>query len=122
MSSTTALRLDVQEVKGILAVKDFVRAAGKYETGWEESALMRIEAAELAGLPGEDVQYYANLFRLRLKARPSKQNGSLFPTFNGKPEPERQTYECPCRPDPAFHKPEKCWLLQEIVTGKKGRQ
>ncbi|KAK0706757.1 hypothetical protein B0T26DRAFT_756217 [Lasiosphaeria miniovina] len=36
-------------------------------------------------------------------------------------ERAREAYTCPYRPDAAFHKPEKCWALQEVITGKKGR-
>ncbi|KAK3369510.1 heterokaryon incompatibility protein-domain-containing protein [Lasiosphaeria ovina] len=120
-----AVRLDICEIEGTLALKDFARAVGLYDPSWMSIMMMDTVKAELAGSAQKDLPYYANIFKLIYEAQSGKNShNSAFATtatFNGKQEGDRPTYTCPCRPDPAFHKPEKCWALQEIITGKKGR-
>lgn len=120
-----AVRLGIDEIKGTLALKDFFRAAGSYDANLKSTVMMKTVEAELTGSAQQDLPYYTNTFRLICEAQSRKNsNNSAFATtatFNGKPEGDRPTCKCPCRPNPAFHKPEKCWALQEIITGKKGR-
>ncbi|KAK0701931.1 hypothetical protein B0T26DRAFT_757903 [Lasiosphaeria miniovina] len=106
-------------------LKDIIRklhslAAGTYNANWMNTVVMKSAEAELKGSEQEDLPYYANTFRLVCEVEPSRSN-SAFSTFNGKPEGDRPTYTCPCRPDAAFHKPEKCWGLREVITEKKGK-
>lgn len=120
-----AVRLDIDKIKGTLALKDFFRAAGSYDTNWKSAMMIKTVEAEISGTTQNDLPYYANTFRMICVAQSGKNsNNSAFATtatFNGKPEADRPTYTCFCRPDPAFHKPEKCWTLQEIIRGKRGR-
>ncbi|KAK0728260.1 hypothetical protein B0T26DRAFT_869368 [Lasiosphaeria miniovina] len=118
-----AVRLDINEIKGTLALKDFFKAAGVYDANWKTIVMMEMIKAEMKGSTQQDLPYYAKTFRLICESQLGKATASksAFPTFNGKPEGDRPTYICPCRPDAAFHKLEKCWALQEVITGKKGR-
>ncbi|KAK0706404.1 hypothetical protein B0T26DRAFT_806186 [Lasiosphaeria miniovina] len=95
-----------QEARKVVVTRQVALAvAGTYNANWMNTVVMKSAEAELKGSE-QDLPYYANAFRLVCEVEPSRSN-SAFSTFNGKPEGDRPTYTCPCRPDAAFHKPEK---------------
>ncbi|KAK3364917.1 hypothetical protein B0T24DRAFT_670433 [Lasiosphaeria ovina] len=93
-----AVRLDIDEIKGTLVLKDFIRAAGSYDTNWKSTIMIKTVEAEISGTTQQDLPYYANMFRVTCVAQSGKNsNNSAFATtatFNGKPEGDRPTYTC----------------------------
>jgi len=110
--------VDLEEIKGTLPIKDFLRSATKYHPEWAQREL---ESLARPNTPNTLTlgQYATWLSQL---VQDKESSLGVYATFAGRSS-NRNTCPCPCRPNIQHSwKPGDCGRLEYALTGRTDRE
>ena len=124
-----AISLDIPEVKGALAAREFLTAVGtKMNPEWARLRYTQLLENDELGLPNPDLKTLGRLFSA-IATNPSTRKHGVFATLGSRSDSNTSSgnkgYECPCLTDPTHRhhwQPREYCYLELAITGKTDRK
>jgi hypothetical protein len=120
-----ALSMDIPEVKGPLASREFLNAIGiKMSPEWARKHYINLLKNDELGLPNSDLKTLGRWFSAIATSSSTKKHG-VFATLGSRSDSntssENKGYECPCLTEPTNRhrwQPRECYYLKLTIIGK----